>query len=664
MKSHRSALLLAGALAASLLPHALAAQEPPDTFRLDDLVVSAHKTPVPRAATTASLTVLSGDALRRRGLRTVAEAMRLTPGAAVVQIGSQGAITSVFLRGGESDYVQVLVDGVRVNNPGGVYDWANLTLDNVERIEIVRGPASVLYGSDAVTGVVQIFTRTGAERTLRLRLGGGLGARVVPDTLPERHYATSALNAELSGRSRAVSFAAGLGRSGSDGLYAFNNGYGNTTASLRLGVTPGGPSHLDWTARYTRAEFHYPTDGNGRLVDRNQFRNTELFTTGLDWSIQLARQFRLVLRSGLNHNLERYSDAPDGPADTVGTFSARSRGRLRRSFIDAAAHFQPVAEGVFSLGAEIEQQEDVNRYDSDGSFGPFSSEFGKERTNRAVYVQAVHAQGRLALNGGLRLDANDRFGDFFTYRTGAAFRVLPSTRLRLAAGTAFKEPTFFENYAEGFTRGNPELEPEHSRMFELGVEQTLPGGRGSVQLTHFRQRFRDLIQYVSRDFGSTDPNYENVTAARALGTELEWELAVSSALGLSGSITLLETEAAEADVEDPTFAPGQPLLRRPERMATMGAAYTRGRATLDARWYYVGERADLDFATFPATRVSLDAYHRLDLNMIVQLRALRSNALDLTLRLENVLDAEYEEVLNYPARGRSIWLGVESRLPW
>ena len=655
------------ALALALLPQLqspLSAQEPPDTFRLRDLVVTAHKAPLARTATTASVTVLSGDTLRLRGLNTVAEALRLTPGAAVVQSGSQGAITSLFLRGGESDYVQVLVDGVRVNNPGGVYDWANLTLDNVERIEIVRGPASVLYGSDAVTGVVQIFTRTGAAPMLKLRLGAGLGARIMPDTFPDRSYATRSLSAELSGRSRALTYTAGLGHAGSDGLYAFNNGHGNTTASLHAGLTLNENSRLNWTARYTQSEFHYPTDGNGNLVDRNQFRNSEAFTTGLDWSVQLAQPVQLVMRAGLNHNLERYTDDPDSPADTLGTFTAYSRGRLRRSFIEAAAHFQPFDNGLFSAGVEMEQQEDVNRYDSDGSFGPFSSRFGKERTNRALYGQAVHTLGRLALNGGLRLDANDRFGNFLTYRTGAALRIARTTRLRVAAGSAFKEPTFFENYAEGFTRGNPELDPERTQTVELGLEQALTADRGSIQLSYFRQRFRDLIQYISRDFNSTEPNYENVTTANAQGAELEWQLALSRAFQVTGSVTLLQTEAVDADGEDPAFAPGQRLLRRPEQMANLAALYTRGRVTLDARWQYVGERADLDFASFPSTRVMLESYQRFDLGVALRTHALRSQPLGLTVRLENLLDRRYQEVLRYPARGRSVWLGLDSTLPW
>src|SRR3989441_2211263 len=165
--------------ALAVAPLVLQAQEPVDTARLGPIVVTAERLPIPAAAVPAAVTVLSGAALRAQGIRTVADALRTVPGAMVVASGSFGAQTSLFVRGGESDYVKVLIDGVAQNQPGGAFDFANLTLDGVERIEVVRGPVSVLYGSDAVAGVVQVFTRTGGgQGTPRSTLsvqGGSLG---------------------------------------------------------------------------------------------------------------------------------------------------------------------------------------------------------------------------------------------------------------------------------------------------------------------------------------------------------------------------------------------------------------------------------------------------------------------------------------------------------
>jgi len=138
-------------------------QETQDTTRLAELVVTPTRLPTPADAVVSSVTVITGEDLRARGVRFVQDALREVPGAAVVQVGSFGGVSSLFLRGGESDYVKVLIDGVPANQSGGAFNWANLTTDNVDRIEIMRGPGSVIYGSDAVSGVVQIFTRGGGH---------------------------------------------------------------------------------------------------------------------------------------------------------------------------------------------------------------------------------------------------------------------------------------------------------------------------------------------------------------------------------------------------------------------------------------------------------------------------------------------------------------------
>ena len=201
----RYALLLRVGLLASLATSGdLAAQEP-DTVMLNPVVVTATRLPRSAAGVPAAVAVLRGAELRAQGIHTVLEALRDVPGAAVVQTGSFGGQTSLFLRGGQSNYVKVLVDGVPVNQPGGSFDFANLTIDNVERIEVVRGPASVLYGSDAVTGVVQIFTRrgTGASRAEGSVQGGT--------------YGTLAWDAETSGGSQVASYSVSISRFASDG---------------------------------------------------------------------------------------------------------------------------------------------------------------------------------------------------------------------------------------------------------------------------------------------------------------------------------------------------------------------------------------------------------------------------------------------------------------
>jgi len=193
-------------MTAALLLLALAVQ---DTVVLKPVVVTATRVPTPADAVTAAVTVISGASLRERGVRTVAEALRDVPGAAVVETGPSGSITSLFLRGGESDYVKVLLDGVPLNQPGGAFDFAHLTTDQVDRIEVVRGPTSVLYGSDAMTGVIQIFTKSGSGPA-------ALGARLVRGSGGTTQSSIDVSGVLGGGR---LGYALGASHFGAQGLY-------------------------------------------------------------------------------------------------------------------------------------------------------------------------------------------------------------------------------------------------------------------------------------------------------------------------------------------------------------------------------------------------------------------------------------------------------------
>src|SRR4051812_38921042 len=193
-----------------------------DTTRLGTVVVSASKVPTPASTLTQAITVLSGADLRARGVTRVVDALREVPGAALVQSGSYGAVTSLFLRGGESRYTKVLIDGVAVNAPGGFFDFSHLTTDNIDRIEIVRGPASVLYGADAVSGIVQIFTRRGSgDPRASIGVRGGT-------------YNSLDIDADAAGSTPLGGVSLGAAQHSTDGILPFNNQYKNGTISSAL----------------------------------------------------------------------------------------------------------------------------------------------------------------------------------------------------------------------------------------------------------------------------------------------------------------------------------------------------------------------------------------------------------------------------------------------
>ncbi|MGH7710045.1 MAG: TonB-dependent receptor, partial [Gemmatimonadaceae bacterium] len=227
-------------------PITLVAQQR-DSTRLPRVVITATRLDSRIGSDIASVTVLDGDTLRARGIRDVAEALREIPGAAIMRSGSYGALTSLFMRGGESDYVRVLIDGVPMNDPGGSIDLGKYTLDNIDRIEVVRGPASVLYGSDAVAGVIQIFTR---QHAARLAVEGSVSGGT---------YAARAGDFSLGATTSTVSVTMAAARRMTDGILDFNNDYENDALSGRVALTPGGGFRGAISARQHTDEFHYPT---------------------------------------------------------------------------------------------------------------------------------------------------------------------------------------------------------------------------------------------------------------------------------------------------------------------------------------------------------------------------------------------------------------------
>lgn len=670
-RTHAASLLAILALTAA----PAAAQTPPDTFRLDPIVVTATRLPAPRASVPAAVTVLDGEALRRRGIRFVADALRDVPGATVARNGSEGGLTSLFLRGGESDYVQVMVDGIVMNDPGGAFDFGQLTTDNVERIEVLRGPASVLYGSDAVTGVVHIVTRRG-EGAPRVHASAGVGqaprlngetavcpgypATPCAGDAELGSYTKRSWDAGVAGGAGAVAYSLGVSGYDGDGAYAFNNDYRNRAVSARAGVER---SRFDAavTGRYTDGTFHFPTNGAGSLVDGNQFRSSESAALGVDAGFHAASW--LEARALLTFHEGDYvvDDAPDSPVDTLGSYQSLNESRTDRSKADLAVHLRPARDVVVTVGGEVERQRGSSAFTSMSQFGPFESASYNERTNRAAYAQAMLPVSSLTVTAGARTEDNDRFGTFGTWRAGANLRIADGTLLRVAAGTGFKEPTFFENYAEGFTRGNPELEPEESRSREVGAEQQLANGRVRLGATWFDQRFTNLIQYTAQPATPGSPNYTNIGEAKAMGLELEAVVALPSGLHARAGWTLLDTEVLDEGIgADRLFQQGEALVRRPRHRADVQVSAPFGeRVSGGASFGYVGERDDLDFLEdFNGTRVLLPAYTTVDAFAEVRVLGDAERSLALHARVENLFDADVMEIANFPSRGRSVFLGL------
>ena len=622
----------------------------PDTARMAPVVVTATRVPIGVLDAPASVSVITGDELRLRGSTSLASALASLPGFDFAQSGSFGATTSLFVRGGESKYVKVLVDGVPVNDPGGAIDFGGLTTDNVERIEVVRGPASVLYGADAVTGVIQIFTRrgSGAPRTVVSVRGGSYGSRDA--------------DATLLGALGSADYSLGVARHDTRGIYAFNNSYHNTVGSAGIHLALDSGTRLAVSLRYNDGQFHYPTDGGGAVVDSNARQSQDRTVLSAD----LTRRFTARLDAQLGLTSSSTTGGTDNQPDTPDDAGTESIDRTRRRGVDLHTNVSLPAHGMLTAGLQGEQEDE--RSENQFTFGGASSAsvFLASRHNAAGYVQGIVSPVEaLTVTVGARHDDNERFGKFDTYRVAGVWRVATATRVRLAAGTAFREPTFFENYATGFVTGNPALEPERSASWEIGVRQAFAGDRISIGATHFDQRFRNIIDYT----GSTEScgaSYCNVARASARGREFEAQLRATRTLLLDANLTHLETKVLTPGYDTTAgglYRVGESLIRRPTTEWNVGAAWIAHRGSVDLRLMHVGARGDRDFRGFPARPVVDPAYDRVDLGANLPLDTFRRRlgGLEATLHVENLFDARYQSVFNFLSPRRTILAGARAR---
>jgi len=611
-------------------PLAVSAQVAKDTARITPVVVTATRSPLASGRSPASTSVVTGEQMRREGITTVIDALRQVPGVSVVQTGSYGGQTSLFIRGGESKFAKVLIDGVPVNDAGGAFDFSTLSTDNLERIEIVRGPASVLYGSDAMAGVIQLFTRPATGRT-RVELSGRGGG-----------YGSYDADGAVRGGSEMLTYSLAGARHSSDGIQSFNSQYKQDVASALLGARGNG-ADASFSLRYTGNNVHFPTNGSGEVVDSNAMHRDDRIAAGLDAGYRFSSmaELRLSLASFDVHGVSQ--DQADSPGDTDGYyFSTGDRSRRRSG--DLRLNIDLPSAVRITVGGQVEKEWQSSETES--NFGP--NAFTARRRTSGVYSQLLFAPAQpytLAIGG--RFEHNEQFGDFFTYRAAGSAQ-LASTRFRASVGTAFREPTFLENFGGAFAIGNAALSPEHALSFDAGIEQNV-GSWGTIGITGFSNSFRDLIDY---EYSATAPNYNNIARTRSSGAELEGRVTLLEGLSVDAAMTYLSTRVVDpgtSAVVTATFAPGARLLRRPMHTIDAGIGYHVARGGVDLRAHRVGTREDNYFPpNFAATQhVTLSPYTRADLSGELRVLAESRGTVTLTLRAENLFDARYTDVAGF-----------------
>jgi vitamin B12 transporter len=627
---HARAALAAIGASLAVAPAFASSDEP-----LDRIIVTGARAPLSIGAIGSAVTVITRDDIERRQARYVADLLRQVPGFAVSQSGVAGSQTQVRVRGAEANHVLVLVDGTRANDPatGDEFRWEFLTTANIERIEIVRGPQSAIWGSDALAGVVNIITRSGgAEPSLDGYIETG---------------AHDTLNNALNGTVQAGEWRLGASyeRLSTDG--------GNIA---RSGTED---DRSDATTTALNASWDGRRDVSVRLSARSvdaysQYDSVDYTITGLpaDSDVALATtqqvaQLAVVAGSGdarVRHRIAaRHFDTENrNLSNGVEDVSALSQRRTLSYQADVA-----LGRDTLSIAVEHEVTDFKQR-------GPV--DFGDPNQDREMDVTSVvlDYQGRLGSRlswlASARFDDNSVFDDALTGRVSLAWSVTEQTRLMASAGSGRKNPTFAElyGYYPGQFVNNPDLEPEASVGMEVGLEQRL-GDALQLQFVLFRQDLDNEINGFVFDpitFLATAENMSGKSKRSGAELSLRWDL--GDAVMINANYTYLDASADEIRE-----------IRRPRHSGSLDVDYEflagRGRVTLGAA--YGGTRSDTFFPPWPnpPETVALHSHWLVDLTARYRL----SRSVDLFARVGNLLDTDYEQVYGYATPGRAAYAGVQ-----
>ncbi len=585
---------------------------------LDPVVVTATRTPTRAEQTLASVSVVDRATIEQRQLRSVPDALRGLPG---VTVSTSGGVSSVFLRGTDSDSVLVLVDGVKVGSATlGTSPWQDLPIDQIERIEVVRGPRSSLYGSKALGGVIQIFTRRG---------GGALKPRF---TLGAGSYDTASISGGISGGGANGWFNLSGDFEQSDGfdncsgrVFPFagcgvvepdRDGYRQIGGSARAGYRFGERAEIDFNYLAANNEVDFDGDmfsGNHSVAEQQVIGATARLVPLDPWTLTLAAG-----RSRDNYDVTYTDDYVwDLPA---GTFDTERDSLTFQN--DVRIHKDHLA----TLGLDYQ----IDRVDGSVEYAEDS------RDNLGVFGEYQGVFGPVDLNLSLRQDDNEQFGSHNTGNAAVGYRFANAMQVSLSYGTAFKAPTFNELYYPFF--GNPDLQPEESGSLELGLNGPLPGnliaGRWTLSLYQ-----TDIDQMIAFDAYTQAP--ANIDSARirglelsANGTLLDWDL--------GASLTLLDPRNESEGPHN-----GNLLPRRAQEMLELTADRRLERWSAGATLFLSGSSYD-DLSN----DLELDAYTLLDLRAEYAF----SPSLRIQGRLANVLDEDYETAAFYNQPGRAFYL--------
>jgi vitamin B12 transporter len=620
-----------------------AGENRPLDFRLEieqlseNVVVTANAQPLEVNQTPAPVDLIGRQEIEQRQAVSIPDLLQFSPGVAIGRTGPEGGSASVFLNGGNSSFTKVLVDGTPINPPGSAVDFSSLTTENIDQLEIVRGAESAIYGTDAVAGVIQLFTHHGETRVPAFSLYSEGGS----------HSSTRG-GGGLSGLLGKFDYSAAASYFRTDGQGP-NDAFLNRTLSGNFGYSFSETNQLRLSLRNNTSDAGIPGPTLVAPPDLFQGYGQHIFSVNARWDLATGSHWRHEL-SGTESYTRQHSFATPPDQFTYDTLLKFNRSGIAvqstylvRSFSATAGYQYEVENGAIS----------------------FVTPGHLRRNNQGGYLDFRYSPvSRLSLDFGIRAEANASFGTRVVPRAGGSFVLhygkgfLGDTRYHAFYGQGIKEPRFDQTFGtDPCFPGNPNLKPEASKGWTAGFDQKFAYDRIKLSADYFYNRFYDMVSFAPNP--QPNPNfcgtYFNTDLAFARGVNLVSELRVRQWLFVHGNYTYDDTRVLKSEnpFADPALVPGNPLIRRPLHSGSLGLNIHYARINWQLIGYFTGVRTDSNFVN--PTQTSNPGHARFD--MATSYNLIRG--LLLTARVTNLFDKSYQDALGYPALGRDFRLGLK-----
>jgi vitamin B12 transporter len=620
-----------------------AGENRPLDFRLEieqlseNVVVTANAQPLEVNQTPAPVDLIGRQEIEQRQAVSIPDLLQFSPGVAIGRTGPEGGSASVFLNGGNSSFTKVLVDGTPINPPGSAVDFSSLTTENIDKLEIVRGAESAIYGTDAVAGVIQLFTHHGETRVPAFSLYSEGGS----------HSSTRG-GGGLSGLLGKFDYSAAASYFRTDGQGP-NDAFLNRTLSGNFGYSFSETNQLRLSLRNNTSDAGIPGPTLVAPPDLFQGYGQHIFSVNARWDLATGSHWRHEL-SGTESYTRQHSFATPPDQFTYDTLLKFNRSGIAvqstylvRSFSATAGYQYEVENGAIS----------------------FVTPGHLRRNNQGGYLDFRYSPvSRLSLDFGIRAEANASFGTRVVPRAGGSFVLhygkgfLGDTRYHAFYGQGIKEPRFDQTFGtDPCFPGNPNLKPEASKGWTAGFDQKFAYDRIKLSADYFYNRFYDMVSFAPNP--QPNPNfcgtYFNTDLAFARGVNLVSELRVRQWLFVHGNYTYDDTRVLKSEnpFADPALVPGNPLIRRPLHSGSLGLNIHYARINWQLIGYFTGVRTDSNFVN--PTQTSNPGHARFD--MATSYNLIRG--LLLTARVTNLFDKSYQDALGYPALGRDFRLGLK-----